>query len=70
MRTSTNAIKAKLDAILSDYMSADQQIEAGMHNDPDFFDSYRYHDLTNKKAMLLHAHHKLTDALVAIEQYM
>ena len=70
MRTSTTAIKAKLDEILSDYMSADYQIEAGLHNDSNFFDSIRYHELTNQKAKLLHAHHKLTDALVAIEMYM
>lgn len=70
MATMTNKIKTRLDEILSDYLSADQQITAGMHNDSNFFDSPRYHDLTNQKAMLLTAHHKLTDALVAVEMYM
>ena len=70
MTTTTNKIKARLDEILRDYLSADQHITDGMHNDSNFFDSPRYHDLTNQKAMLLHAHHKLTDALVAIEMYM
>ena len=66
----TSAIKAKLDEILSDYLGADSQIETGMHNDPNFFGSYKYYQLQARKADLGKAHSKLTDALVAIEQYM
>lgn len=70
MKTSTTAIKAKLDEILSDYLGADQEIEAGMHNDSEFFGSMEYFELQAKKAELSKAHSKLTDALVAIEMYM
>jgi hypothetical protein len=70
MKTSTTAIKAKLDEILSDYLGADQEIEAGMHNDSEFFGSMKYFELQAKKAELSKAHSKLTDALVAIEMYM
>ena len=70
MTTSTNKIKARLDEILRDYLSADLQIEAGMHNDSEFFGSLKYYELQAKKAELGKAHHKLTDALVAIEMYM
>ena len=70
MKTSTTAIKAKLDEILKDYLDADQQIEAGMHNDSEFFGSMKYYELQAKKAELSKAHSKLTDALVAIEMYM
>ena len=70
MRTSTTAIKAKLDEILKDYLDADQQIEAGMHNDSEFFGSKKYYELQAKKVVLIEAHSKLTDALVAIEMYM
>ena len=64
------AIKAKLDEILTDYMSAGHQIEAGMYNDPEFFGSYDYYQLQAKKTELSTAHTKLTNALVAIEQYL
>lgn len=64
------AIKDRLDEILTDYLGADQQIEAGMHNDPDFFGSMKYYELQAKKADLGKAHTKLTDALVALEMYM
>lgn len=70
MKTSTTAIKAKLDEILSDYLGTDQEIEAGMHNDSEFFGSMKYFELQAKKAELSKAHSKLTDALVAIEMYM
>lgn len=70
MKTSTTAIKAKLDEILSDYLGADQEIEAGMHNDSEFFGSMKYFELQAKKAELSKAHSKLTDALIAIEMYM
>ena len=70
IRKTTAAMKAKLDEILSDYLGTDQRIEAGMHNDPDFFGSMRYYELQAKKADLGKAHNKLTDALVTIELYM
>lgn len=69
MKTSTTAIKAKLDEILHDYLDADAQIEAGLENG-NFFGTEKYYELTKKKDQLLTAHHKLTDALVAIELYM
>lgn len=65
-----DAIKAKLDEILRDYLGADQQIEAGMANDSEFFGSMKYYELQAEKAELGKAHSKLTDALVAIEMYM
>jgi hypothetical protein len=65
-----NAIKAKLDDLLRDYMDTDYQIEAGMSNDSEFFGSHKYYELQAKKVVLLEAHSKLTDALVAIEMYM
>lgn len=65
-----DAIKAKLDELLTEYLGADSQIEAGMHNDPEFFGSMKYYQLQTNKAELGKAHHKLTDALVALETYM
>ena len=65
-----DAIKAKLDELLREYMSADRQIESGKHNDSEFFGSMKYYELQAKKAELSKAHSKLTDALVAIEMYM
>lgn len=63
-------IKAKLDELLTEYMSADRQIEAGVHNDSEFFGSYDYYQLQAQKTELSTAHTTLTNALVAIEQYM
>lgn len=63
-------IKTKLDEILTDYNGIDTQISAGMHNDPEFFGSYKYYQMQAKKAELGTAHTKLTNALVAIEQYL
>lgn len=63
-------IKSKLDEILSDYFSIDTQISAGIRNDPEFFGSYEYYQLQAKRAELGTAHTKLTNALVAIEQYL
>lgn len=63
-------LKTKLDEILSDYLSIDTQISAGMHNDPEFFGSYKYYQLQAKKTELGTAHTKLTNALVALETYM
>ena len=65
-----DAIKAKLDELLTDYMGADRQIEAGMHNDPEFFGSMKYYELNAEKTKTSDAYHKLTNALVAIEMYM
>ena len=66
----TTQIKNRLDNILSEYLAIDKELQDGLSRSSDFFDSDRYHDLTNKKAVLLTAHGKLTDALIAIEQYM
>lgn len=63
-------IKAKLDETLTEYMGIDSQIEAGMHNDPEFFGSYKYYQMQAKKTELGTAHTKLTNALVAIETYL
>lgn len=63
-------IKAKLDEILSDYFSIDTQISAGLRNDSEFFGSYEYYQLQAKRTELGTAHTKLTNALVAIEQYL
>ena len=63
-------IKAKLDELLTDYMNADRQIEAGMHNDSEFFGSYKYYELNAEKTKAADAYHKLTTALVAIETYL
>lgn len=63
-------IKTKLDEILTDYNGIDTQISAGMHNDPEFFGSYKYYQLQAKKTELGTAHTKLTNALVALETYM
>lgn len=65
-----NAIKAKLDDLLRDYMDTDYQIEAGISNDSEFFGSHKYYELQDQKTSLRLAHTKLTDALVAIEMYM
>ena len=65
-----DAIKAKLDELLTDYMGADRQIEAGMHNDPEFFGSMKYYELNAEKTKHADAYHKLTNALVALETYM
>lgn len=70
MTITTDEIKDRLDEILTDYLRIDKQIQDRLSSQNDFFDSDEYHELTNQKAMLLTAHHKLTDALVAIEQYM
>lgn len=69
MKTTTKAIKAKLDEILSEYLAADAQIEAGLCNG-NFYGSDKYFELVKIRAERLTAHHKLTDALVAIETYM
>lgn len=69
MTTTTDAIKAKLDEILSDYLATDAQIEAGLKNG-NFFGTEKYYELMKVKDEKLTAHSKLTDALVAIEQYM
>ena len=63
-------IKTKLDEILTEYLSIDLQIEAGMHNDPEFFGSFKYYQFQAKKTELGTAHTKLTNALVAIETYL
>ena len=63
-------IKAKLDALLTEYMGIDAQIKVGMRKDPEFFGSYKYYQLQAKKTELGTAHTKLTNALVAIEQYL
>lgn len=63
-------IKAKLDEVLTDYNDTDTQIIAAIHNDSEFFGSLRYYEMQAKKAELSKAHTKLTDALVAIEQYL
>lgn len=63
-------IKTKLDEILTEYLSIDSQIEAGMHNDPEFFGSFKYYQFQAKKTELGTAHTKLTNALVAIETYL
>ena len=65
-----NTIKSKLDEILTEYLSIDSQIEAGMHNDPEFFGSYKYYQMQAKKTELGTAHTKLINALVAIETYL
>lgn len=43
---------------------------ASIHNDSEFFGSYKYYQMQAKKAELSTAHSKLTNALVAIEQYL
>ncbi len=63
-------IKAKLDEVLTDYNGTDTQIIAAIHNDSEFFGSLRYYEMQAKKAELSKAHSKLTNALVAIEQYL
>jgi hypothetical protein len=63
-------IKAKLDEVLTDYNDTDTQIIAAIHNDSEFFGSFRYYEMQAKKAELSKAHSKLTNALVAIEQYL
>lgn len=63
-------IKAKLDEVLTEYCDTDTRIIAAIHNDSEFFGSYRYYQMQAKKAELSKAHTKLTDALVAIEQYL
>lgn len=63
-------IKTKLDEILTEYLGIDSQIEAGMHNDPEFFGSYKYYQMQAKKTELGTAHTKLTNALVALETYL
>lgn len=63
-------IKAKLDELLTDYMNADRQIEAGMHNDSEFFGSLKYYELNAEKTRTSDAYHKLTNALVAIQTYL
>ena len=65
-----DAIKAKLDELLREYMSADRQIESGKHNDSEFFGSMKYYELQAQKTKVADAHHKLTNALVALETYM
>jgi hypothetical protein len=63
-------IKAKLDEVLTDYNATDTQIIAAIHNDSEFFGSFRYYEMQAKKAELSKAHTKLTNALVALETYM
>ena len=63
-------IKTKLDEILTEYLSIDSQIEARMHNDPEFFGSFKYYQFQAKKTELGTAHTKLTNALVALETYL
>lgn len=63
-------IKAKLDEILTEYMGIDTQISAAIHNDSEFFGSLKYFQMQAKKTELGTAHTKLTNALVAIEQYL
>jgi hypothetical protein len=64
------AIQAKLDELLTEYLSADRQIEAGMHNDSEFFGSLKYYELNAEKTRTSDAYHKLTNALVAIQTYL
>lgn len=64
------AIHAKLDELLTEYLSAGRQIEAGMHNDSEFFGSAKYYELYAEKIRTSDAYHKLTNALVAIETYL
>lgn len=64
------AIQAKLDELLTEYLSADRQIEAGMHNDSEFFGSAKYYELNAEKTRTADAYHHLTNALVAIETYL
>lgn len=63
-------IKAKLNEVLTDYNDTDTQIIAAIHNDSEFFGSFRYYEMQAKKAELSKAHTKLTNALVALETYM
>lgn len=70
MTCTTDEIKDRLDDILRDYLSTDAQIQAGLTNGSGFFGSEKYYELQHIKDDLLTAHRKLTDALVAIEQYM
>lgn len=63
-------IKAKLDEVLTDYNDTDTQIIAAIHNDSEFFGSYKYYQMQAKKTELGTAHTKLTNALVALETYM
>lgn len=63
-------IKTKLDEILTEYLSIDSQIVAGMHNGPEFFGSCKYYQMQAKKTELGTAHTKLTNALVALEIYL
>lgn len=65
-----DAIKAKLDELLRNYMDANYLLDVGMSNDSEFFGSAKYYDLQAQKTELSRAHTKLTDALVAIEMYM
>jgi hypothetical protein len=64
------AIQAKLDELLTEYLNADRQIEAGMHNDSEFFGSLKYYELNAEKTRTSDAYHKLTNALVAIQTYL
>ena len=64
------AIKARLDEVLTEYLGIDAQIEAGIHNDSNFFGSFKYYELHMKKTDLGLEHRKLTDALVTLEKYM
>jgi hypothetical protein len=41
-----------------------------MHNDPEFFGSYKYYQMQAKKTELGTAHTKLTNTLVAIDTYL
>lgn len=70
MTITTDEIKDRLDEILTEYLNLDKQIQESLGSLPNFYDSDQYHELTNQKAMLLTVHHKLTDALTAIAQYM
>lgn len=70
MTITTDEIKDRLDEILTDYLSIDSQLIAGCHNDKGFKGSFKYYELSAKKAELSLAHRKLTNALVAIEKYM
>ena len=63
-------IKAKLDEVLTEYSATDTQIIATIHNDSEFFGSLKYFQMQAKKTELGTAHTKLTNALVAIEQYL
>ena len=64
------AIKARLDEVLTEYLGIDAQIEAGIHNDSNFFGSMKYYEFQIKKTELGAEHTKLTDALVILEKYM